>query len=109
MAPFCGNCGFQPGGAAFCPQCGSKQSAAVSTPPSPAPSRPAASPPMAAQAQMPVQTTAPKSGSGLKILMIVLGVIGLLGMLLVGGIYYAIHKVKQTVVQRAHDYGVELP
>ncbi len=66
MAGFCGNCGFPLGAnSAFCPNCGTRQSGTAG---GPAP---------AAQIQQPPAPVAAKSGSGLKILMIVSG--GLFG------------------------------
>src|SRR5580704_9872133 len=97
MASFCGNCGFpQSTNVAFCSQCGAKQSTMGNLPAAPVPAGPA---PMAAT----------KSGSGLKILLVVVACLGLMGLVIVGGIYYAVHKVKQTVVEKAQQYGVELP
>jgi hypothetical protein len=100
MASFCGNCGFpQSTNVAFCSQCGARQS-------------PMSSPPPAAVASVPV-VPAPmpvaKSGSGLKILLVVVAVLGLMGLVVIGGVYYAVHKVKQAVVQKAQDLGVDLP
>lgn len=95
MASFCGSCGFPLGpNVAFCPQCGAKQSAAAVTP--------TPVPPISAP-------VAAKSGSGLKILLVVVAFFGILGLVLVGGLYYAVHKVKQTVVEKAQSYGVDLP
>src|SRR5271165_1441650 len=96
MASFCGNCGFpQSTNVAFCSQCGAKQTTMSNPPAAPVP----------AAAPMP----APKSGSGLKILLVVLTCLGLMGLVVVGGVYYAVHKVKQAVVQKAQDLGVDLP
>jgi hypothetical protein len=101
MASFCGNCGSPVGAnVGFCPQCGAKQAAfsgAAHQAPPPAAPVPQSPPPAA------------KSGSGLKILMIVLACFGILGMVVVGGVYYVVHKVKQTMVEKAHSYGVDLP
>ena len=97
MASFCGNCGFpQSTNVAFCSQCGAKQSPMSSPPPAAAPAGPAPMP-------------AAKSGSGLKILLVVVAVLGLMGLVVIGGVYYAVHKVKQAVVQKAQDLGVDLP
>ena len=90
MASFCSNCGFPLGAnSAFCSRCGTRQSA---TPASPAS---AATPP-------------PKSGSGVKILLIALACIMFLGVLGIGAVYYAVHRVKQAVVDKAATYGVDL-
>jgi hypothetical protein len=47
-------------------------------------------------------------GSGLKILLIALLVCAFLGILAIGAMYYAVHKVKQAVVEKAGSYGVDL-
>jgi hypothetical protein len=49
------------------------------------------------------------SGSGLKLLLVVVACLGFLGLLAIGGIYYAVHKVKQTVTEKAQKYGIDLP
>ncbi|MBZ5600791.1 MAG: zinc ribbon domain-containing protein [Acidobacteriia bacterium] len=91
MASFCSNCGFPLGtGVVFCSKCGTRQASA----PAPQPA---------------VSGGAAKSGSGLKILFVVLGVIFLLGVTAVAGLLYVGHRVKQAVVQEAHTYGVDLP
>jgi hypothetical protein len=47
-------------------------------------------------------------GSGVKILLIVLLCVAMLGMLGIGAMYYAVHKVKEAVVEKAGSYGVDL-
>jgi hypothetical protein len=88
---FCRTCGAQLT-AAFCTRCGAP---AVQPPP---PVQPAAPQP-SSQPQPP----ASKTGSGLKVLFVVLGVIAFLGMLSVGAIWYGWHKVKQTVASQGID------
>ena len=91
MAGFCGNCGFPLGiNVAFCTQCGSRQSGAAVHP---GPSGPVA---------------VAKSGSGFKILGIVLVCFLGAGILAVGAVFYAAHRVKQVVVEKAASYGVDL-
>jgi hypothetical protein len=50
----------------------------------------------------------PSGGSGVKILLIVLLCVAMLGMLGIGAMYYAVHKVKEAVVDKAGSYGVDL-
>ncbi|MGB2888449.1 MAG: zinc ribbon domain-containing protein, partial [Candidatus Acidiferrales bacterium] len=88
---FCRNCGAQLT-AAFCTRCGAP---AVQPPPpvqSAAPQPSSQQPPPAA-----------KTGSGLKVLFVVLGVMVFLGVLLAGTIWYGWHKVKQTVASQGID------
>lgn len=90
MAGFCGNCGFPLGAnGTFCPQCGARHGT-ESTPVSPQP------------------LPAPAAGSGLKILLIMLVCLGMAGAAVIGGIWYAAHRVKEAVVQRAKENGVDL-
>lgn len=94
MAGFCGNCGFPLGAnGTFCPQCGLRHLMG-STPASP---QPAAQPSRAAA-----------TGSGLKVLVVILVCIGIAGAAVVGGLWYAAHRVKQAVVQKAKENGVDL-
>jgi hypothetical protein len=98
MAGFCGNCGFPLGAnSAFCAQCGARQS-------------PVAGGPAPAQFQQPASGTlvAAKSGSGLKIFVIIMACFLGAGILAVGAVYYAAHRVKQAVVEKAASYGVDL-
>ncbi len=98
MANFCGNCGFPLGAnVAFCSNCGAKHSIADN--PAAAPVQPGPAP----------AASGVKSGSGLKILLVVFACLGLMGIVIAGSLYYAVYKVKQTVVQKAHEYGVDLP
>jgi hypothetical protein len=95
---FCPNCGAQLTGA-FCTQCGAR---AVQPPP---PVQPAAPQP-SSQPLPPAAKTG--SGSGMKILFAVLGVIVFLGVLFVGAIWYGWHKVKQTIASRGIDLNTEV-
>lgn len=91
MASFCSNCGFPLGaGIAFCSKCGTRQAVAAA--------QPSAAP-----------VAAPKSSSGLKILLFVLGFCLLFGVAAVGALFYIGHRVKQAVVEKAASYGVDLP
>ena len=102
---FCESCGVQVTGA-FCTNCGARtsQQSAPSAPPSaytPPPASPQdAPPPQYAQPLPP----AAKSGSGLKILFVVLGILGLMGVLAIGVVWFALHKVKQA----AANHGIDL-
>ncbi|HEY6988283.1 MAG TPA: hypothetical protein VH369_07865 [Bryobacteraceae bacterium] len=78
---------------AFCPQC--RTPAAGGANPAPTASAPAAVAPPA------------KSGSGLKILLIILCILAVGGIAVVGGLFYVAHRVKQAVVAKAHEYGVD--
>jgi hypothetical protein len=51
---------------------------------------------------------AAKSGSGLKILMILLAGFLATAILAAGALFYAAHRVKQAVVEKAASYGVDL-
>jgi hypothetical protein len=96
MARFCGNCGFPLGAnVTFCSQCGAKQQEA-GVPAAAAPTAPPAAPAPAA------------SGSGLKIVLVVMACLGFFALLIIGGAYYAVHKVKQTVTEKAAKYGIDL-
>lgn len=50
----------------------------------------------------------PARGSGLKILVVVLCFLGVAGLAVVGSVYYVYHRVKQAVVQKAQENGVDL-
>ncbi len=121
---FCQSCGSQVAGA-FCTKCGARASQPAPPPPPPVqpggppPSyNPAPPPPPPPQYAPPQQQYAPpqqqyapqplpppaKSGSGLKILFVVLGVFALLGFMFVGAIWYGWHKVKE----KAADNGIDL-
>lgn len=115
---FCQSCGTQVAGA-FCTKCGARavqpqpvQSGGPPTsyqspqpPPQqdspPAPPQRYALPPQSYGQPLPPPA---KSGSGLKILFIVLGVIAFLGMLGIGALWYGWHMVKQA----ASSHGVDL-
>ena len=95
MNNFCRNCGAPMGANfAFCPQCRTP-AAGGANPASAVPTAPAAAAPPA------------KSGSGLKILLIVLCILAVGGIAVVGGLFYVAHRVKQAVVAKAHEYGVD--
>jgi zinc-ribbon domain len=97
MQRFCSNCGTsQPPSAVFCQRCGAQLAAA-----------PTNQPP--AQTVQPQRPPASAGGSGLKIAMIVLVCLAVVGVGAVAGIYYVVHRVKQAVVQKAAEYGVDLP
>jgi hypothetical protein len=94
MANFCRNCGAPLGvNFAFCPQC--RTPAAGSANPAPAAAVPLA--------------PATKTGSGVKILIIILCVLAVGGIAVVGGLFYVAHRVKQAVVAKASEYGVDIP
>lgn len=102
---FCQSCGAQIAGA-FCTQCGARanQPSPPAAPP-PAHTPPPPPPQYAPQAQyaQPLPPAA-KSGAGLKILFVVLGILGLMGVLAIGGAWFALHKVKQA----AANHGIDL-
>lgn len=94
MAGFCGNCGFPLGeNGAFCPQCGTRQATASSG----APAQPAAQ-----------ASSVPAAGSGLKILLMVLVFLGVAGAAAISGLWYVAHHVKEAVVEKAKENGVDL-
>jgi hypothetical protein len=101
---FCQSCGAQVTGA-FCTKCGARasQPSAPSAPPSaytPLPPSPQyAPPPQYAQPLPP----AAKSGAELKILIVVLGILGLVAVLAIGGAWFAWHKVKQAAANNGID------
>src|SRR4051812_27481776 len=89
MANFCRNCGAPLGANfAFCPQC---RTPAAGMPPA-GPIAPAT-----------------KSGSGMKILLVILCLLAVGGVAVVGGLFYVAHRVKQAVVAKTSEYGVDLP
>lgn len=89
---FCQTCGAQMSGS-FCTSCGARASvgsgASVSPPPL------SAGPPLAPAA---------KTGAGMKILFVVLGLLGVMGVLFMGGIWYVAHRVKV----KAAENGINL-
>jgi hypothetical protein len=102
MANFCSNCGAARGAAsAFCANCGTRQAAPAGLPTLPDPGPAAALPP-------PALPPAAKTGSGLKILAVVLVFLVLAGAATVGGLYYVAHRLKQAVVEKAASVGVDL-
>jgi hypothetical protein len=100
---FCESCGAQVTGA-FCTKCGARasQPSAPSAPPS-AYSPPPASPQDAPPPQYAQPLPGAKSGAGLKILFVVLVILGLMGVLAIGGVWFAWHKVKQAAVNHGID------
>ena len=91
MATFCVNCGSPLGeSAAFCPKCGN----ATGNRANPAPSAAVA--------------PAAKGSSALKIIIVLLCCLALGGVLVVGAVVYVAHRVKQAVVQKAAENGVDL-
>src|SRR6478735_67201 len=91
MSNFCRNGGAPMGpNFAFCPQCRTPAAGG------PNPVAPAAAP----------IAPAAKSGSGMKILLILLCVFAVGGIAVVGGLFYVAHRVKQAVVAKASEYGV---
>lgn len=128
MAKFCVNCGAGLAeGARFCPNCGAAVSAPA--PPMPAtpnlpvssgmpagfeapPAPPIAPPPAPPVAYPPVASYAPPaqgSGTGIKILFIVLGVIAFLCLLLAGSCFYVAYKVKQKATALKVEMGGTAP
>jgi hypothetical protein len=98
MATFCGNCGSPlDGKSSFCQQCGTAVAGGGNQPP-PSPSPAYAAPIVAAK----------KGNSALKIVVILLCCLFVGGMAVVGGLYYVAHRVKQTVMEKARENGVDL-
>jgi hypothetical protein len=94
MANFCRNCGAPLGvNFAFCPQCRTPAAGGAN------PAAPAAVP----------LVPATKAGSGMKILLVILCVLAVGGVAVVGGLFYVVHRVRQAVVAKASEYGVDLP
>ena len=84
MANFCSSCGAaRSGGSAFCSSCGARQAT------------PASSPMQASVVPPPVAQPLPpaSSGSGIKILAIVLVFLVFAAAATVGGLYYVAHRV----------------
>ena len=111
---FCQNCGAQLTGD-FCTKCGTpagQPSASAAAPSATAPSPSAYAAPASAAAPPP-QSAAPlaaatKSGSGLKIVLVLLGIFGFLGVLAIGGVWYGVHFAAQKVQQAAANNGIDL-
>lgn len=98
MASFCSGCGFPQGAnVTFCPNCGARQQGAASAAP-------------ASQYQPAAAPVAPaKTGSALKIVLVLAGLVVFAGIAMVAGLFYVGHRVKEAVVDKAKAYGVELP
>ena len=97
---FCESCGAQVTGS-FCTKCGAR--ASQPSPPSAHPS--AYTPPQFAPPPHYARPLPPaaKSGSGLKILFVVLGILGLTGVLAIGGVWFAVHRVKEAAANNGID------
>ena len=90
MGNFCRNCGAPMGvELRVCPQC--------RTPSAGGSGRPQ------------VRRARSQVSSGMKILLIILCVLAVGGMAVVGGLFYVAHRVKQAVVAKASEYGMDLP
>lgn len=100
MASFCGNCGspLRPD-STFCVQCGSPVSRG------PNPNAAAAS---SFQRNAAPVAPAPKSNTGLKIVVALLCCLVVGGIAVVGGLFYVAHRVKKAVVEEAAKNGVDL-
>ena len=97
MSAFCSNCGFPlAASSSFCPKCGARLMSQT------------APPPVAPAVQPGPPAAAARSGSGLKILLVVIGVVVVLGVLGIAGAAYAVHRVRQAVVSTAQAHGVDL-
>jgi hypothetical protein len=116
MAKFCTSCGNPMAeGARFCAVCGAGipgQAAAAAAPPpvhqTPVGSAPVAPAP-AAPVSAPPAAPAPGTGSGIKILFIVLGVIVFLFLLVAGSCFYVAYRVKQKASEFKAELGVNAP
>ncbi len=103
---FCQSCGAQVTGA-FCTKCGARVDQAPplasAVPPAYAPPPPPPqmqyAPPQYSQPLPP----AAKTGAGIKILFVVLAILGVMGLLAAGGVWYAWHKVKQVAMSKGVD------
>jgi hypothetical protein len=93
MASFCGSCGSPlSGNSAFCAQCGAPANGGP---------RPAAGSPISV-------TPATGGSSGLKIIVVIVCALAVLGVAILGSVVYVAHRVKQAVVQKAAENGVDL-
>ncbi|HEY6444023.1 MAG TPA: zinc ribbon domain-containing protein [Candidatus Acidoferrales bacterium] len=99
MANFCTKCGAAVSGP-FCGACGAPAQEVAAPGQS---ATPAAAPVSLAAAAAP----AVRKGSGLKIVLIVLGVLMLFGAMGVGGLVYVGYRAKQKIAQMEKDYGVD--
>ena len=97
---FCQSCGAQVTGA-FCTKCGARANQAPPPPPSAQP--PAYTPPPPPPQQYSQPLPPAKSGSGIKILFVVLGILAMMGMLAIGGVWYAWHKAKEVAARSGID------
>ncbi len=98
MASFCANCGSPLNtSSAFCVNCGS---------PVAGPSSPAAAPqyPPSGAPALPAK----KGSAALKIVIVLLCCLVFGGIVVVGGLIYVAHRVKNAVVERAAENGVDL-
>jgi len=96
MSGFCSNCGFPlSASSAFCPKCGTRLSSSgpITGPVAPL----ASSAPVAA-----------RKSSGVKIVLIVCGVLVTLAIIAIGGAAYTAYRIKQAVVTTAKEHGVDL-
>lgn len=92
MANFCSNCRFPLAPtASFCPQCGRAQGTATQV------AQPSTS-----------QPSTSRSGSLKKVLIVVAVCLAVGAVTVIAAGYYAVHKIKQTVVAKAESYGVDL-
>lgn len=107
MANFCTKCGAAVSGP-FCGACGApiQESPAQGQSATP-PRAPVVQPAAAPVAQPAAAATTTRKSSGVKIVLIVLGVFVLFGAMGVGGIVYVGYRAKQKIAQMEKDYGVE--
>lgn len=99
MANFCTKCGAAVSGP-FCGACGAPTQGGPAQAQSVAPAPALVSQPAAAPATV-------RKGSGVRIILIVLGVLLLFGAMGVGGIVYVGYRAKQKIAQMEKDYGVD--
>ena len=99
MANFCTKCGAAVSGP-FCGACGAPVQE------SPAQTQ-SATPAAAPVSQVAAAPTPVRKGSGVKIVLIVLGVFMLFGAMGVGGVVYIGYRAKQKIAQMEKDYGVD--
>lgn len=74
----------------------------------PVPAAPVAPPPSWPVTQPAPPAAAARSSSGLKIVLVIFGVLAFLGIAAVAGVMYVTHRVKQAVVSTAREHGVDL-
>jgi zinc-ribbon domain len=118
MAKFCGKCGAPVSDAsAFCTTCGARvaeSAAPVESTPStsyqPVAEQSAYAPAPPRTYTMPTTSAPPaKSGSGVKILVIVLAVLALGAVAMVGGVLYVGHRVVGKIKDKAAEVGISTP